>query len=211
QSSIKDKILAAQNEAYEAVNAPAEMMRGLDDQMKRKSDKALYYLDQIWVPLTGEVRTLIMNEAHKSRYSVHPGADKMYYDLKDMYWWSRMKKYIALYASKCLTCSKIKAEHQSPSGLLQQLEIPEWKYERIAMDFITKLPRTGNGHDAIWVVMDRLTKSAHILPIRENFKMDRLARIYLNEIIARHGVPILITSDRDSRFTLRFWQSMQEH
>ncbi|GKE20895.1 reverse transcriptase domain-containing protein [Tanacetum coccineum] len=210
QSSIKDKILAAQNEASEAVNAPAEMLRGLDDQMERRSDGALYYLDRIWVPLTGDVRTLIMDEAHKSRYSVHPGADKMYYDLRDMYWWPGMKKDIALYVSKCLTCSKIKAEHQRPSGLLQQPEIPEWKWERIAMDFITKLPRTGNGHDAIWVIVDRLTKSAHLLPICEDFKMDRIARLYLNEIIARHEVPISIISDHDSRFTSRFWQSMQK-
>ncbi|GJU52388.1 putative reverse transcriptase domain-containing protein [Tanacetum coccineum] len=180
--SIKDKILAAQNEVSEAVNAPTEMLRGLDDQMK----------------------------PHKSKYSVHPGANKMYYDLRDMYWWPGMKKDIAIYISKCLTCSKIKAKHQRPSGLLQQPEIPEWKWERIAMDFITKLPRTRNGHDAIWVIVDRLTKSAHFLPIREDFKMDRLTRIYLNKIVARHGVPILIKSDHDSHFTSRFRQSMQE-
>ncbi|GJY77128.1 putative reverse transcriptase domain-containing protein [Tanacetum coccineum] len=93
--------------------------------MKRRSDGALYYLDQIWVPLKGDVRTLIMGKAHKSKYSVHPGADKMYYDLRDMYWWPGMKKDIALYVSKCLTCSKIKAEHQRPSGLLRQPEIPK--------------------------------------------------------------------------------------
>ncbi|GJX07609.1 reverse transcriptase domain-containing protein [Tanacetum coccineum] len=127
-----------------------------------------------------------------------------------MYWWPTMKKDIAVYVSRCLTCLKVKAEHQRPSGLLQQPEIPEWKWERIAMDFVTKLPRTSSGHDAIWVIVDRLTKSAHFLPMREDYKMDRLARLYLNEIIARHGVPISIISDRDSRFTSRFWQSMQE-
>ncbi|GKF14312.1 putative reverse transcriptase domain-containing protein [Tanacetum coccineum] len=89
-------------------------------------------------------RTLIMDEAHKSKYSVHPRADKMYYDLRDRYWWPGMKKDIAVYVSKCLTCLKVKAEHQRPSGLLQQLEIPEWKWERIAMDFETKLPRTSS-------------------------------------------------------------------
>ncbi|GJW19848.1 putative reverse transcriptase domain-containing protein [Tanacetum coccineum] len=151
-----------------------------------------------------------MDEAHKSKYSVHPGADKMYYDLRDRYWWPGMKKDIAMYVSKCLTCLKVKAEHQRPSGLLQQPEIPEWKWEGIAMDFVTKLPRTSSGHDTIWVIVDRLTKSAHFLPMREDYKMDRLARLYLNEIVARHGVPISIISDRDSRFTSRFWQSMQE-
>ncbi|GJS61794.1 putative reverse transcriptase domain-containing protein [Tanacetum coccineum] len=125
-----------------------------------------------------------MDEAHKSKYSIHPGADKMYYDLRDRYWWPRMKKDIAEYVGKCLTCLKVKVEHQRPSSLLQQPEIP--------------------------VIVDRLTKSAHFLPMREDYKMDRLARLYLNEIVARHGVPILIIPDRDSRFTSRFWQSMQE-
>ncbi|GJT27828.1 putative reverse transcriptase domain-containing protein [Tanacetum coccineum] len=184
--------------------------KGLDETIEQRSDRTFYYLDQIWVPLKGEVRTLIMDEAHKSKYSVHPGADKMYYDLRDRYWWPGMKKDIAEYVSKCLTCLKVKAEHQRPSGLLQQPEIPVWKWEGIAMDFVTKLPKTSSGLDTIWVIMDRLTKFAHFLPMREDYKMERLARLYLNEIVARHGVPISIISDRDSRFTSRFWQSMQE-
>ncbi|GJR68169.1 putative reverse transcriptase domain-containing protein [Tanacetum coccineum] len=185
QSSIKDRILAAQKEAMDEF---AVLQKGLDEMIEQRSDRTLYYLDRIWVPLKGEVRTLIMDEAHKSKYSVHPGADKMYYDLRDRYWWPGMKKDIAEY----------------------QPEIPIWKWEGIAIDFVTKLPRTSSGHDTIWVIMDRLTKSAHFLPMREDYKMERLARLYLNEIVARHGVPISIISDRDSRFTSRFWQSMQE-
>ncbi|GJT73668.1 putative reverse transcriptase domain-containing protein [Tanacetum coccineum] len=138
-----------------------------------------------------------MDEAHTKRYSVHPGADKMYYDLQDMYWWPGMKKEIAIYVNKCLTCAKVKAKHQRPSGLLQQPEIPEWKWEKIAMDFIIKLPRSSSGHDAIWVIVDRLTKSAHFLAIREDYSMEKLARLYIDEIVARHGVPISIISDRD--------------
>ncbi|GJV23405.1 putative reverse transcriptase domain-containing protein [Tanacetum coccineum] len=149
------------------------MLRGLDEQIECRSDRVLYYMDRIWVPLTGDVRTLIMDEAHKSRYSVHPGADKMYYDLRDMYWCPGMKKDIALYVSKCLTCSKVKAEHERPSGLLHQLEIPEWKWERIAMDFITKLPRTSSGHDSIWVIMDKFTKSAHFLSDKDRSKVEK--------------------------------------
>ncbi|GJR07094.1 putative reverse transcriptase domain-containing protein [Tanacetum coccineum] len=209
QSRIKDKILATSAQK-EAVDEFAVLQKGLDEMIEQRSDGTLYYLDRIWVPLKGEVRTLIMDEAHKSKYSVHPGADKMYYDLRDRYWWPGMKKDIAEYVSKCLTCLKVKAEHQRPSGLLQQPEIPVWKWEGIAMDFVTKLPRTSSGHDTIWVIVDRLTKSAHFLPMREDYKMERLARLYLNEIVARHGVPISIISDRDSRFTSRFWQSMQE-
>ncbi|GKC80905.1 putative reverse transcriptase domain-containing protein, partial [Tanacetum coccineum] len=124
QSSFKDRILAAQKEA---VDESARLQKGLDEMIKQRSDGTLYYLDRIWVPLKGDVRTLIMDEAYKSKYSVHLGADKMYYDLRDRYWWPGMKKDIAMYVSKCLTCLKVKAEHQRPSGLLQQLEIPEWK------------------------------------------------------------------------------------
>ncbi|GJY67170.1 putative reverse transcriptase domain-containing protein [Tanacetum coccineum] len=134
----------------------------------------------------------------------------MYYDLRDRYWWPGMKKNTAVYVSKCLTCLKVKAEHQRSSGLLQQPEIPEWKWEGIAMDFVTKLLRTSSRHDTIWVTIDRLTKSAHFVPMREDYKMDRLARLYLNEIVARHDVLISIISDHDSRFTSRFWHSMQE-
>ncbi|GJX53697.1 hypothetical protein Tco_0282066 [Tanacetum coccineum] len=187
--------------------------KGLDEMIKHRSDRTLYYLDRIWVPLKGEVRTLIMDEAHNSKYSVHPGADKMYYDLRDRYWWPGMKKGYMLMNMlvRCYgTCLKVKAKHQRPSGLLQQPEILVWKWEGLAIDFVTKLPRTSSGHDTIWVIVDRLTKSAHFLPMREDYKMERLARLYLNEIVARHGVSISIISDHDSRFTSRFWQSMQE-
>ncbi|GKC43368.1 putative reverse transcriptase domain-containing protein [Tanacetum coccineum] len=204
-SSIKAKILEAQSEAFKDVNTPAEMLRGLDKQFERKEDGGLYFVERIWVPAYGNLRTLIMNEAHATKYSVHPGADKMYYDLRDIYWWPGMKKDIALYVSKCLTCSKVKAEHQKPSGLLQQPEIPEWKWENITMDFIVKLPRTSSGHDAIWVIVDRLTKSAHFLAVREDYKTEKLARLYINEIVSRHGVPVSIISNRDSHFTLGFW------
>ncbi|GJS49790.1 putative reverse transcriptase domain-containing protein [Tanacetum coccineum] len=187
QSSIKDRILAAQKEA---VDEFAVLQKGLDEMIEQRSDGTLYYLDRIWVPLKGEVRTLIMDEAHKSKYSVHPGADKMYYDLRDRYWWPGMKKDIAEYVSKCLTCLK----------------------EGIAMDFVTKLPRTSSGHDTIWVIVDRLTKSAHFLPMREDYKMERLARVYLNGgLLHRTGVPISVISDSDISFQSWFWQSMKEH
>ncbi|GJZ58234.1 putative reverse transcriptase domain-containing protein [Tanacetum coccineum] len=177
QSGVKGLILAAQGEAFKDENVIAEGLNGTDQQMEKREDGSLHYMDRIWVPLVGGVRTKIMDEAHKTRYSVHPGADKMYYDLRDMYWWPGMKKEISIYVSKCLTCAKVKAEHQRPSSLLQQPEIPEWKWEKIAMDFITKLPRSSSGHDAIWVIVDRLTKSAHFLAIREDYSMEKLVRL----------------------------------
>ncbi|GJW94415.1 putative reverse transcriptase domain-containing protein [Tanacetum coccineum] len=143
-ASIKDKILTAQKEV---VDKSAGLQKGLDEMIELRNDGALYYLDRIWVPFKGDVRTLIIDEAHKSKYSVHPGADKMYYDLRDRYWWPRMKKDITKYVSRCLTCLKVKAEHQRLSGLLQQPEIPIWKWKGIAMDFVTKLSRTSSGHD----------------------------------------------------------------
>ncbi|GJU98102.1 putative reverse transcriptase domain-containing protein [Tanacetum coccineum] len=184
QSGVKEMILAAQSEAFKQENVLAERLHGLDQQMERKEDGSLYFIDRIWVPLVGDVRMVILNEAHKFRYSVHPGADKMYYDLRDMYWWPGMKRDIAIYVSKCLTYAKVKAEHQRPSGLLQQPEIPEWKWDKITMDLITKLPRSRSGHDAIWVIVDRLTKSAHFLAIREDFNTEKLARLYIDEIKA---------------------------
>nr|GEY07994.1 retrotransposon protein, putative, Ty3-gypsy subclass [Tanacetum cinerariifolium] len=117
---------------------------------------------------------------------------------------------ITTYVRKCLTCAKVKAEHQIPSRLLQQPEIPVWKWERITMDFITKLPRTQSGYDLIWVIVDRLTKSAHFIPVNEKFKTKKLAQLYLKEIVCKHGVAVSIISDRDPIFASRFWKSLQE-
>ncbi|GKC44025.1 putative reverse transcriptase domain-containing protein [Tanacetum coccineum] len=134
----------------------------------------------------------------------------MYQDLKLLYWWSNMKADIAMYVSKCLTCAKVKAEHQKPSGLLQQPEIPVWKWERITIDFVSRLPRTSSGHDTIWVIVDRLKKLAHFLPMKKMDSMEKLTRLYLKEIVCMYGVPVLIISDRDSHFTSRFCRSLQE-
>nr|GEV77075.1 putative reverse transcriptase domain-containing protein [Tanacetum cinerariifolium] len=103
----------------------------------------------------------------------------------------------------------VKAERQKPSGLLIQLDIPTWKWERITMEFVTKLPKTSSGHDIIWVIVDRLTKLAHFIPTKETDSMETLTRLYIKEIVSRHGMPISIISDRDSHFTFRFWQLMQ--
>ncbi|GJZ78953.1 putative reverse transcriptase domain-containing protein [Tanacetum coccineum] len=137
--------------------------------------------DKSWLPCYGDLKTVIMNESYKSKYSVHPGSDKMYQDMKELYWWPNMKADIATYVSKCLTCARVKAEHQRPSGLLVQPQIPQWKWDNITMDFVTKLPKSTQGHDTIWVIVDRLTKSAIFIPTRENDPMEKLARMYLKE------------------------------
>ncbi|GKG12575.1 putative reverse transcriptase domain-containing protein, partial [Tanacetum coccineum] len=116
---------------------------------------------------------------------------------------------IATYVSKCLTCAKVKAEHQRPSGVLIQPKIPEWKWDTITMYFVTMLPKSSQGYDTIWVIVDRLTKSAIFVPMRETDHMDKLARMYLKEVVTRHGIHVLIIYDRDPRFASNFWRSLQ--
>ncbi|GKE30014.1 putative reverse transcriptase domain-containing protein [Tanacetum coccineum] len=123
---------------------------------------------------------------------------------------TNIKADIATYVSKYLTCLKVKAEHQKPSSLLVQPEIPQWKWDNITMDFVTKLLRMPSGYDTIWVIVDCLTKSAHFLPMRENDPIDKLAKLYLKEVVTRHGIPVSIICDGDLRFMSNFWRSFQK-
>ena len=208
RSNLNAHIRLAQLEALKEENVAAEGLKNLVSKLEVKSNGAYYLADRLWVPVFGDLRKVVLDEAHKSRYSIHLGADKMYYDLKKSYWWPHLKIDVAEYVSKCVTCAKIKAEHQKPSGLLQQPEIPVWKWERITMNFITKLPRMNGGLDTIWVIVDRLTKSAHFLAIKESDNVEKLSQPYIKEILSRHGVPISIISDRDPRFASKFWRSL---
>nr|GEV88763.1 putative reverse transcriptase domain-containing protein [Tanacetum cinerariifolium] len=150
-----------------------------------------------WLPCYGDLRTVIMHETDKSKYSINLGSNKMYQDMKKLYWWLNIKADIVTYVSKCLTYAKVKAEHQRPSRLLVQPKIPEWKWDNITMDFVTKLPKSSQGYDTIWVIVDRLTKSAIFTPMRETDPMDKLTRMYLKEVFMRHGIPVSIICDRD--------------
>nr|GEW17410.1 putative reverse transcriptase domain-containing protein [Tanacetum cinerariifolium] len=181
---LPSQILKAQTKAIKEENIKAENLRGMDNAFKVRPDGT----------------RCIQNQS----------SDKIYQDLKKLCWWSNIKAIIAKYVGKCLTCSRVKAECQKPSGLLIQLEIPTWKSERIMMDFVTKLPITSNGHDTIWVIVDCLTKSAHFIPTKEIDSMETLTRLYIKEIVSRHRVSISIILDRDSHFTSKFWQSMQD-
>nr|GEU97508.1 putative reverse transcriptase domain-containing protein [Tanacetum cinerariifolium] len=154
------------------------------EKLEPRVDGTLCLNGKSWLPCYGDLRSVIMHESHKSKYSIHLGSEKMYQDMKKLYRWPNMKAGIATYVNKCLTCAKVKAEHKRPSGLLVQPAIPVWKRDNITIDFITKLPKSSQGFDTIWVIVDRLTKSAHFLPIRENDPMDKLARLYLDRIKA---------------------------
>jgi len=172
------------------------------------SDKALIFRGRLCVPKDEHIQNEILTEAHSAPYACHPGGTKMYRDLRNTFWWRNMKGCIAKFVSRCMTCQQVKAEHQRSSGLLNPLDIPEWKWEKISMDFVTGLPKSVKNHDAIWVIVDRLTKSAHFLPIRMTLNIDQLAQLYVKEIVRLHGVPTSIVSDRDPRFISRFWKSL---
>nr|GEV77030.1 hypothetical protein [Tanacetum cinerariifolium] len=153
----------------------------LKEKLEPHMDGTLCLNGRSWLPCYSDMRIVIMHESHKSKYSIHSGSDKMYQDMKKLYWWPNMKADIAIYVSKCLTCAKVKAEHQRPSGLLVQPEMPQWKWDNINMDFFTKLPKSSQGYDTIWVIVDRLTKSAIFVPMRETDPIEKLAITYLKE------------------------------
>ncbi|GJS21894.1 putative reverse transcriptase domain-containing protein [Tanacetum coccineum] len=138
------------------------------EKLETAQDGTLCLNGRSWLPCYDDLRTVIMHESHKSKYSIHPGSDKMYQDIKKLYWWPNMKANIATYVSKCLTCAKVKAEHKRPSGLLVQPEIPQWKWDNITMDFV------------------------HKASLRETDPLDKLARMYLKEVVTKHGIPVLI-------------------
>ncbi|GJT52180.1 putative reverse transcriptase domain-containing protein [Tanacetum coccineum] len=181
--NLSSQILNVQAEAMKEENLKEENLCGINKEFETCADRALCIEKQSLVPRFGGLKDLILNKSYKSKYSIHLGSEKIYHDLKKLYWWPNMKGEIATYVSKCLTCAKVKGEYQKPSGLLVEPEIPQWKWEKITMDFVTKLPKTSSGQDTIW---------------------------YLKEVVSRHGVSVSIISDRDNRFTSYFWQSLQK-
>ena len=156
----------------------------------------LFGLGKDCVPEIKALRDEILREAHESAYSIHPGSTKMYLDLKEKYWWYGLKRDVAEYVALCDTCQRVKVEHQRPIGLIQLMKIPEWKWEKVGMNFIVGFPRTQGGYDSIWVIVDRLTKVAHFIPVKTTYNGPRLAQLYMERIVCLHGVLKKIVSDR---------------
>ena len=209
-SSLVDNIKATQDKDPHLKKLIEDIKRGKVFEFKIDSEGILRLDTRLCVPNIDDLRKRILEEAHSSSYTVHPGSTKMYKDLKDVYWWEGMKRDVAEFVSKCLICQQVKAEHQKPAGLFQRIEIPEWKWERITMDFVTGLPRTLRGFDSTWVIVDRLTKSSHFLPVKTTYSIAQYARLYVERIMSLHGVPLSIISDRGPQFTAHFWRSFQE-
>ena len=208
--SLLNRVLEAQRKDEKIAVIVSQIGNGKEIEFTVNEDGLLYYKDRVCVPDDNDLRKAILEEAHGGSFAIHPGNTKMYQDLKMSFWWSGMKRDISEFVTKCLVCQRVKVEHQVPSGLLQSIRIQEWKWDRITMDFVVGLPLTGRKHDSVWVVVDRLTKSAHFLPVRNEYSLDKLAELYIKEIVRLHGIPISIISDRDPRFTSRFWGKLQE-
>jgi hypothetical protein len=166
----------------------------------------LWFKERLVVPKRETLKKKILDEAHTSRYSIHPGSTKMYHDLRQQFWWTRMKHEAARYVSDCDTYRMVKADYMKPGWLLQPLGILEWKCDDISMDFIVGLPMTARKFDSIWVIMDRLSKSAHFIPVNTKYRVEKYAEIYIACVICLNGVSKMIISDRGSQFVACFWE-----
>ncbi|KAL4030943.1 hypothetical protein IC575_009198 [Cucumis melo] len=209
QPTLRQRIIDAQSNDPYLVEKRGLAEAGQAVEFSLSSDGGLLFERRLCVPSDSAVKTELLSEAHSSPFSMHPGSTKMYQDLKRVYWWRNMKREVAEFVSRCLVCQQVKAPRQKPAGLLQPLSIPEWKWENVSMDFITGLPRTLRGFTVIWVVVDRLTKSAHFVPGKSTYTASKWAQLYMSEIVRLHGVPVSIVSDRDARFTSKFWKGLQ--
>jgi hypothetical protein len=172
------------------------------------NDDFLTYKGRLYIPNCDELKRFIMDEPHKRPYTSHPSYHKMITTTRKLFYWTGMKKDIADYLAKCLECQKVKLEHRHPTGLLQPLSIPEWKWETISMDFITTLPRSTKQNDAIMVVVEKLRKDAHFIPVKSTCKEIDISNIFMKEIFRLHGMPKEIIFDRDTKFTYNFWISL---
>ncbi|KAL0549258.1 hypothetical protein IC582_013739 [Cucumis melo] len=182
---------------------------GQGEDFSISSDDGLTFEGHLCILKDSAVKTELLMEAHSSPFTMYPGSTKMYQDLRCVYWWRNMKKEVADFISRCLVCQQVKAPRQRPAGLLQPLSVLGWKWESVSMNFIRGLPRTLKGYTVIWVVVDRLTKSAHFIPGKSTYTASKWGQLYITEIVKLHGVPVSIISDRDARFTSKFWKGLQ--
>ena len=210
QSNLEEQISQAQKEERYLNVIKKNTGSGKAPGFRVDEKGTLWYKDRICVPKKGDLRQVIMDEVHYSAYSIHPGATKMFMDLRSKYWWRGMKRDIAEFVAKCDICRRVKAEHQRPAGLLQPLHIPVWKFDEVGMDFVVGLSRTPSGHNTIWVIVDRLTKVAHFIPVSTTYTGDKLAQLYIDRIVKLHGAPSRIVSNRYAKFTSRFWKKLHE-
>jgi hypothetical protein len=208
RTDIKSRILEAAKVDLQYRELVAKLQQGKMPQnmeiYKLETDGILLYKNIIFVPNVQCLKQMILQEMHNVPYAGHPGYQKTVAVVKIHYFWPGMKREIDEYIARCMECQKVKAEHRHPTGLLQPLPIPEWKWEVVTMDFITGLPRTTKLHDSIIVVVDKLTKAAHFIPLKTTHKAADVVNIFIREVARLHGIPKMIVSDRDPKFTSNF-------
>ena len=183
------RIKTSQNDDLELVAIMDQVRKGVNSDFVLMDNDTLKFKDRLCIPHVGGLRRELLEEFHNSRFTVYHGGTKIYSDIKQLYWWLRFKRDIAKFIAQCFVYHQVKAEHQRPGGKLQPLCILEWKWENITMDFVSGLPKSLGGNDAVWVIVDTLTKSTHL---------------YVKEIVRLHGVPVSIVSNKDTRFTSMF-------
>ena len=209
--SLLSRVIESQGQDAELVSIRDRVQSGTtDESWAIHTYGSLRYRERVVVPQLTDLREEILMKFHFFRFAVYLGGTKMYRDLRRQYYRSGMERHVGDFVRRCLTCQQVKAEHQRPTGLLHLLEIVEWKWEHITMEFVTHLPRTSQKHDTVWVIVDRLTKSAHFLAVRMTFTLEEFCKMYIREIVRLHGVPVSIVSDRDPRFMAQFWKSFQK-
>jgi hypothetical protein len=208
--TIKEDVIAAQRTYIGMGHIRQRLELGEAPCFRQDVDGVIWLKDRLVVPKNFELHRKIMHEAHCSRYSIHPGTNKMYQDLKKSFRWIRMKREIVKYVSKCDTRRMVKADHLRPAGNLQPLSIPKWKWKNIFMDFIVGLPRTSCEYNSIWVIVDCLTKSAHFIPVSTTYRVRQYVELYMSHIVRYHRIPNTIISDRGSIFVAHFWEQLHE-
>jgi hypothetical protein len=208
ESVLLQRIIDAQRNDEGMKHIHEKMETGKANCFRRADQGVVWFNNHIVVPKNDEIRQQILDEAHLSRYSNHSGSTKMYHDPKQHYWWTKLKIEIARYVARCDTCRRVKAIHMKAVGPLQCLPIPTWKWEDISMDFILGLPRTAKGYDSIWVIIDRLTKIIHFLPVKVKYPVIAYAELYI--ILSLHGVLKTIVRDRGPQFVSKFWEELHK-
>jgi hypothetical protein len=170
----------------------------------------IWFGKRLVVLVDPKIRKTVFDEAHMSKFSIHPGSTKMYQELKKNFWWSNMKVDIAKYVLECDTCHKMKARHLKSAGVLQSLSIPMWKWDDISMDFTVGLPLTARKKDSIWVIVDRLTKTAHFIAVHTTYSVQQYVELYMDQIVRLHGILKTIISNRGTQFVAQIWEQLHE-
>jgi hypothetical protein len=208
--TLRDEIIATQKNDESMRHLRSRMQEG-DPKVacfREDVERTSWFKERMVVLKKEALKKNILDEAQTSRYFIHPGSTRMHHDLRRQFWWTRMKREIARYVSKCDIYRKVKADYMKPGGLLQPLSIPEWMWDDISMDFIVGLPLMTCKFNSIWVIMDRLSKSAHFIPIHTNYNTQKYAEIYIAHVLCLHGVPKMIVSNRGSQFVAHFWEQL---